>query len=39
VEQPDVLVYAMHYGLDGSFGYDGVYFLINGQLVRSDGKS
>jgi len=38
VEQPDVLVYAMHYGIDGSFGYDGVYFLINGQLVRSDGK-
>jgi prepilin-type N-terminal cleavage/methylation domain-containing protein len=39
VDQPNVMVYAMHYGINGAFGYDGVYFLINGQLVRSDGKS
>jgi prepilin-type N-terminal cleavage/methylation domain-containing protein len=39
VDQPNVLVYAMHYGISGSFGYDGVYFLIDGQLVRADGRS
>ena len=38
VDQPDVLVYAMHYGINHSIGYDGVYFLINGQLVRADAK-
>ena len=36
---PDVLVYAMHYDFDGLFAYDGVYLLVNGILVRADGRS
>lgn len=34
---PNVLVYAMHYGFGGWFSYEGVYFWSNGQLVRADG--
>lgn len=34
---PNVLVYAMHYGFGGWFSYDGVYLWSNGQLVRADG--
>ena len=37
--EPNVYVYAMHYDFGGVFAYDGVYFLIDGQLVRSDGKT
>lgn len=37
--EPNVYVYAMHYEFGGFFAYDGVYLLIDGQLVRSDGRS
>jgi len=36
---PTVLVYAMHYDFAGLFAYDGVYLLVNGVLVRADGRS
>jgi len=36
---PNVWVYAMHYDFGGLFAYDGVYLLLNGVLVRADGKA
>jgi prepilin-type N-terminal cleavage/methylation domain-containing protein len=36
---PNVWVYAMHYDLLGLFAYDGVYLLLDGQLVRADGRA
>ena len=36
---PTVLVYAMHYDFAGVFAYDGVYLVVNGVLVRADGRS
>jgi prepilin-type N-terminal cleavage/methylation domain-containing protein len=36
---PSVYVYAMHYDFEDEFAYDGVYMLVNGQLVRADGKA
>lgn len=38
INQPNVYVYALHYGFGNSFQYDGVYLLINGQFVHADGK-
>ncbi|HJQ96664.1 MAG TPA: hypothetical protein VJ826_00045 [Candidatus Polarisedimenticolaceae bacterium] len=36
---PTVLVYAMHYDFAGVFAYDGVYLVVNGVLVRADGRT
>jgi Tfp pilus assembly protein PilE len=36
---PAVLVYAMHYDFGNAFSFDGVYLVINGVLVRADGRT
>lgn len=36
---PEMYVYAMHYGFDGFSGYEGVYVWHNGVLTRADGTS
>ena len=36
---PTVLVYAMHYDFGNAFAYDGVYLVVNGVLIRADGRS